>query len=103
MRNSPAAQIPADHTSKREAMQKKVIDCPISNHEPRRQSDNEQSGNAGPVSFLPVSVTLKKNVIVITIQGHFSKEALVQLKIRTVGESERDKEEGEWRKAETSV
>jgi len=39
--------MPADHTSKREAMQKKVIDCPISNHE-------------------PVSVTLKKNVMVMT-------------------------------------
>ncbi len=43
---SPAAQMPADQSSKSEAMQKKVIDWPISNHE-------------------PVSCTLKKKLTVI--------------------------------------
>jgi len=43
---SPAAHIPADHTRSREMMQKKLIDWPISSHD-------------------PVSVTLRKNVIVI--------------------------------------
>ena len=34
MSDSPTAQIPADQTRSRELMQKKLIDCPISNHEP---------------------------------------------------------------------
>ncbi len=47
MRTSPTAQMPADQTSSSELMQKKLIVCPISSHE-------------------PVSVTFRKNVIVIT-------------------------------------
>ena len=47
MRTSPTTQIPADQTSSSELMQKKLIVCPISSHE-------------------PVSVTFRKNVIVIT-------------------------------------
>lgn len=43
---SPAEQIPADQSSRSDAMQKKVIDWPISNHE-------------------PVSCTLKKKLSVI--------------------------------------
>ena len=31
---SPNAQTPADHTSNKEVIQKKVMDCPISNHDP---------------------------------------------------------------------
>jgi hypothetical protein len=34
IRNSPAVHMPADQTSKRDVMQKKLIDCPISNHDP---------------------------------------------------------------------
>ena len=34
IRYSPAAQIPADHTNSSEVMQKKLIDCPISSHDP---------------------------------------------------------------------
>ena len=48
MRISPTAQMPADQTNNRELMQKKLIVCPISSHE-------------------PVSVTFKKNVIVMTV------------------------------------
>ena len=48
MRTSPTAQMPADQTSNSELMQKKLIVCPISSHE-------------------PVSVTFKKNVIVMTV------------------------------------
>ena len=46
--HSPSAQIPADQTSSSELMQKKLIVCPISSHE-------------------PVSVTFIKNVIVMTV------------------------------------
>ena len=45
---SPTAQRPADQTNSKELMQKKLIVCPISNHD-------------------PVSVTFRKNVIVITV------------------------------------
>ena len=48
MRTSPTAQMPADQTSNSELIQKKLIVCPISSHE-------------------PVSVTFKKNVIVMTV------------------------------------
>lgn len=34
MRYSPAAQMPADHTNKRDVIQKKLMDCPISNQDP---------------------------------------------------------------------
>ena len=34
IKNSPAAQIPADQTSNSDVMQKKLIDCPISNQDP---------------------------------------------------------------------
>lgn len=34
IRYSPIAQMPADHTNKRDVMQKKLIDCPISNQDP---------------------------------------------------------------------
>ena len=50
---SPNAQIPADHTSNIEVIQKKLIDCPISNHD-------------------PVSVTWKKKVTVITKPDRFN-------------------------------
>jgi hypothetical protein len=46
IRYSPAAQIPADQSSRSDAIQKKVIDWPISNHD-------------------PVSCTLKKKLRVI--------------------------------------
>ncbi len=50
MSTSPTAQMPADHTSRRELIQKKLIVCPISSHE-------------------PVSVTFRKKVIVMTARG----------------------------------
>ena len=43
---SPAAQIPADHNNNSDVMQKKLIVCPISSHD-------------------PVSETLKKNASVM--------------------------------------
>ena len=49
--HSPSAQMPADHTSNKELMQKKLIVCPISSHE-------------------PVSVTFRKKVIVMTAGSH---------------------------------
>ena len=45
---SPTAQIPADQTNSKELMQKKLMVCPISSHD-------------------PVSVTFRKNVIVMTV------------------------------------
>ena len=66
MSASPIAHIPADHTSSSELMQKKLIVCPISSQEPvaePRLIDSRGSRAAGDV---PVSVTFRKNVIVIT-------------------------------------
>lgn len=40
MRISPIAHIPADQTSKRELTQKKLIDCPISSHDPDEYVDS---------------------------------------------------------------
>jgi len=34
IRYSPATQTPPDHSNSREDTQKKVIDCPISSHDP---------------------------------------------------------------------
>lgn len=51
---SPNAQIPADQTSNREVIQKKLIDCPISSHD-------------------PLSVTWKKKVIVMPAPDRFSQ------------------------------
>jgi hypothetical protein len=39
---SPAAQIPADHTSSNDEMQKNVIDCPISSHDPATKRSPSQ-------------------------------------------------------------
>lgn len=63
MRYSPAVQIPADQTSNREVMQKKLIDCPISNHDPVSYVDTIQSDHQ--LTNSPVSVTFRKNAIVI--------------------------------------
>ena len=61
---SPAAQMPVDHNSKSEVMQKKVIDCPISSQEPERSMMNIML-KGSLLSNLPVSRTVKKNDIVI--------------------------------------
>ena len=79
--------MPADHTSKREAMQKKVIDCPISNHEPRSRSVMSKGSCGICVGFLPVSVTLKKNVMVMTVKGLCQRQnASKYSRTSTIGE-----------------
>ena len=59
------AHIPADQTSKRELIQKKLIVCPISSQEPANIHQSTDGGRED-AGDLPVSVTLKKNVIVMT-------------------------------------
>ena len=87
MRTSPTTQIPADQTSSSEIMQKKLIVCPISSHE-------------------PVSVTFRKNVMVITA----SSAALWSTcggdsmgRRRTICEGKRDKKKTKWREVEARV
>ena len=75
---SPEDVIPAENTRSREVMQKCDIDCPICNHEPVRKKDKKNSGQSTDFghrasSLSPVSVTLKKNVIVITTCDGVSK------------------------------
>lgn len=65
---SPMAHRLAEKTSRRELMQKKLIVCPISSHEPARRLELLVS-EAG-IACIPVSVTLKKNVMVITEADH---------------------------------
>lgn len=65
-RRSPRAQIPADHTSSSELIQKKLIVCPISNHDPIERDVRATRKVKTDRIDLPVSVTLKKKVIVMT-------------------------------------
>ena len=63
VRYSPRAHIPVDHSKSSDVMQKKVIDCPISSHEPLIVP-GEQATNARGYD-IPVSCTWKKKVRVI--------------------------------------
>ena len=58
--------MPADHTSRSELIQKKLIVCPISNHDPVKRSVRDTRRVETERIDLPVSVTLKKKVIVMT-------------------------------------
>lgn len=49
---SPMAHIPADHTSNSELMQKKLIVCPISSHDPAKQTDFRTSRTQGVAEHL---------------------------------------------------
>jgi len=98
---SPAAQIPADQTSKSEVMQKKLIDCPISSHEPTQRVKNMKQ------TLQPVDLTGIGNIIKErqshTWRHHKSEDCLIGEGIVTICECQRNEEEGEGRQMEASV
>ena len=61
---SPSAHIPADHSRSRDVIQKKLMDCPISSHEPGCKGKRTEI-YAKDNSNVPVSCTWKKKVSVI--------------------------------------
>lgn len=89
--HSPSAQIPADQTSSSELMQKKLIVWPISSHEPAQRFVRPVLWQTH-APHIPVSVTLKKNVSVMTEWGVCQQEQAEGRRTCTVCERERDEE-----------
>jgi hypothetical protein len=114
IKDSPIEAIPAENTRSSEVMQKCDIDWPICSHEPVRGWVNIITALPRRVKKaanpLPVSVTLKKNVIVITEKPRgrglaWVSDAVIWFREndRTVGEAQRDQEDRERRHPQTRV
>jgi hypothetical protein len=101
IRASPDDVMPAENTRSREVMQKCDIDWPICNHEPAKKKKNHVKLilDVERSLFSPVSVTLKKNVIVITTCERIStlrqQSRTGETSRRTIGEAERNQEKRE--------
>lgn len=68
--HAPSAQIPADHNKRSDVMTKKLMLCPISSQEPGISQQSVISCAARHLKrsnewYRPLSVTFKKNVIVM--------------------------------------